>query len=210
MTTLKGFLDQQQVEYFGEPKVAVFTFGRFNPPTKGHGKLIETVVRLAEELGGTHFIIPSQTVDTPLKKTGMPNPETSKNPLPYDVKLAFMRSLFPNANITEDAPNNPWNIPEWLGNAGYTDIRMVVGEDQVEDFSRLVESASKYFNSFEIVSAGFRNPDASDVTGMSATKARKAALLEDIGKFRVATGWSGEIAERLMEATRISMGVDSE
>lgn len=119
-----------------------------------------------------------------------------------------MRSLFPDANIVEDAPTNPWDVPEWLGNAGYTDIKMVIGDDQLDDFSRLVESASKHFNSFEVVSAGFRNPDASDVTGMSATKARAAALVNDIGKFRVATGWSGEMAERLMEATRLSMGVD--
>lgn len=206
MTSLKSFLEQEEITYVDEPKTAIFTFGRFNPPTKGHGKLIETVVRLAEEMGGDHFIIPSHTVDKPLLKTGRPNPKTSKNPLPYDVKVAFMRTLFPNANITEDAPNNPWIIPDWLREAGYTDIRVVVGIDQVEDFNRLVESTSMFFNSFEVVSAGFRNPDASDVTGMSATKARQAALLEDIGKFRAATGWSGEKATRLMEATRISMG----
>jgi len=205
MTTLKKFLENPQVDLTAD-RVAVFTFGRFNPPTKGHGQLIETVISLSK--GGDHFIFPSHTVDKPLKKTGRINPDTSKNPLPFDVKVAFMRQLFPLANIVEDGPTNPWNVPEWLGEQGYTDIKMVVGADQIDDFSRLVESASKYFNSFEIVSAGIRNPDASDLTGMSATKARSAALLEDIGKFRVATGWSGEVAEKLMEATRISMGAE--
>lgn len=206
MTTLKSFLEQQEVSYIGEPKAVVFTVGRFNPPTKGHKKLIDTVLSLAESAGADSMIIPTKTVDRPLKKTGKPNPLASKNPLPFEIKVAFMRELFPDVNITEDAPSNPWDIPEWLAEAGYTDIKMVVGSDQIDDFTRLVESSAPHFNSFEIVNAGVRNPDASDITGMSATKAREAARLHDIGKFRAATGWSGFVAERLMEATRVSMG----
>jgi hypothetical protein len=209
MTTLKKFLEKPNVD-FTASKHAVFTFGRFNPPTKGHGHLIDSVKSLAEDFDGDHFIFPSHAIDKPLKRTGRVNPESSKNPLPLDVKIGFMRQVFPDTNIVEDGPKNPWDVPEWLGERGYTDIKMIVGDDQIADFKRLVESTSKHFNSFEVFSAGIRNPDASDVTGMSATKARQAALTKDIGKFRVATGWSGETAEKLMEATRICMGAVSE
>jgi hypothetical protein len=206
MATLTKFLENDNTKLVDQAKWAIFSFGRYNPPTRGHGKLIATVTALAEQVGGDHFIIPSRTIDLPLKTTGKINPKTSKNPLPFEIKVAFMRTLFPNANIVENAPNNPWMIPEWLGEQGYTDLKMVVGSDQINDFTRLSESVSSLFNSFEIVSAGVRNPDASDVTGMSATKARAAALINDIGAFRVATGWNGDVAEKLMEATRISMG----
>ena len=210
MTTLKSHLNlhQRSMDYLSEDKNVVFTFGRFNPPTKGHQRVIDLVQEIAEQQHGDHMILVSQSVDKPPKRTGRLNPLTSKNPLPYDVKLAFLKQMFPTVNIVENAPSNPWDVPEWLANAGYVNVTMVVGSDQMEDFSRLVESSAGIFNNFQLVSSGIRNPDASGVSGMSATKAREAARLNDIGKFRVATGWSGEFAERLMEATRISMGSD--
>lgn len=211
MTNFADFYNQRKPRLSNidvDAKVAVFAIGRFNPPTQGHMKLINAVQKLAEMRNGDHFIFPSHSVDRPSKRTGKVNPNASKNPLPFDIKLGFMREMFPGANIVEDGPSNPWDLPKWLGDRGYTDIIMVAGSDQMNDFTRLAESAKQYFNGFDVVNAGIRNPDASDWTGMSATKARQAALLGDIGKFRAATGWSGEQAQRLMEATRICMGVE--
>lgn len=185
-------------------KRAVFAFGRFNPPTKGHGKMIEKAVAEGKKHNADVFIFPSQTVD---KKK---DPAKSKNPLDWKTKISFMKRLWPDVNIVEAAEvKSPWNVLEYLSDRGYTDVVIVAGQDRVPEYeTRLAKYALEVFKSFAAVSAGTRDPDDDkDVTGMSATKARIAAREGDIGKFRAATGWSSEIVEQMMKAVRAGMGI---
>lgn len=198
MLTLKRYLDrnnQRPINIF-ETKAAVFTFGRFNPPTRGHKKLVKKVSLVAEERRADMFIFPSQTHDK------------RKNPLPWDVKLVFLRMLFPEANImAEKEVKSPFHATAWLTERGYTDIYLVAGSDRVVEYQERFSKPEEYFNLFEVVNAGVRDPDADDVSGMSASKAREAAIVGDVGGFRAATGWDGDISEKLMSAVRMGLGI---
>jgi nicotinic acid mononucleotide adenylyltransferase len=178
-----------------EPKTAVFTFGRFNPPTKGHAKLIATVERIAKEIGGDPYIFVSRSHDR------------DKNPLTFEDKLVFMRKIFPDTNIIEnDQIKNPFNASGFLGShLKYTDIVLVAGSDRVGEYEKRFSKPDKYFDSFKVVSAGERDPDSDDIIGMSGTKARAAAARNDLGAFRAATGWEGELSLEMMRAIQRGM-----
>jgi len=145
-----------------------FTFGRFNPPTIGHEKLLKAVQK--EAASADWFIIPSQTHKKP------------KDPLPYDYKAATMKKMFPWAadHIDDKACcNTIIKVAQHLMMKDYTDIVMVVGSDRVADFTGLLEKYNRTdeysFRTIKVVSAGERDPDAEGASGMSASKMRDAA-----------------------------------
>ena len=148
-------------------KTCYFTFGRFNPPTVGHEKLIKAVRK--EAASADWFIIPTQTHKQP------------NNPLPYQYKANLMKKMFPWAanNIDDKACcTTIIKAAQHLMMKGYTDIVMVVGADRVNDFRSMLEKYNKKdytFNSIKVLSAGDRDPDADGATGMSASKMREAA-----------------------------------
>jgi nicotinic acid mononucleotide adenylyltransferase len=201
--TFKQFTNEKILNE-SKKKIAVFAFGRFNPPTKGHLKLIDKTIAVAKEKDGEHFIFPSQTVD---KKK---DPKKSKNPLNWDIKVNFMKKVFSHATIMK-VPEaiTPHMVNEYLEKHGFTEVYFVVGSDRVKEFeTRWLPYAEELFDKSGIISAGSRDPDSEGVSGMSATKARDAANLNDIGKFRAATGWSGDIAQKMMRAVREGMGAE--
>ncbi len=162
-------------------KSVVFTFGRFNPPTVGHEKLLTKVASLA--IGNDYKIFASQSSDP------------KKNPLDYKEKVMLMRKIFPKhgRNIIYDKKiKNAIDALVYLYNAGYTKVTMVVGADRISDFKSLLNKyngvkARHGFYDFpegiSIVSAGERDPDADDVSGMSASKMRTAAIEGDFQSF---------------------------
>ena len=106
----------------------VFTFGRFNPPTVGHGKLLTKVAALAK--GNDYRIYASQSND---KK---------KNPLEYKEKIKVLRKMFPKhgRNIVEDKnAKTALHIASILYDQGFTKITMVVGSDRVREFEKLLK-----------------------------------------------------------------------
>ncbi len=151
-------------------------FGRFNPPTTGHEKLLDTVAANSDE--GDYIIIPSRSQD---KK---------KNPLDPDMKVSVMRQMFPNHS--ERIVNDPQNrtIFDVLKKAhmdGYAGVRIVGGGDRVAEFEKLSGNYNGklyQFDNLEVLSAGDRDPDGDDVSGMSASKQRKAAAEGDFAAFR--------------------------
>lgn len=196
-----GLLTEKKVSDKAERKTVVFAFGRLNPPTRGHEKLINKVISIASEKGADHYIFASQTNDP------------KKNPLPWEEKIEFMQKLFPHANIAAAREvKSPYHALDWFDKKGYTDIIFVVGADRVAEFAKMKTYTvdQGIFNSFAIESAGDRDPDSEGVSGMSATKAREAAANSNIAKFRVATGWGGEISNDLMIAVRRGMGLDDQ
>ena len=151
-------------------------FGRFNPPTTGHEKLLDTVAANSDD--GDYIIIPSRSQD---KK---------KNPLDADTKVSVMRQMFPQHS--ERIVNDPQNrtIFDVLKKAhmdGYAGVRIVGGGDRVAEFEKLSGNYNGklyQFDNLEVLSAGDRDPDGDDVSGMSASKQRKAAAEGDFATFR--------------------------
>jgi len=196
MTSFERFyeLNEAKGKETEQRKLAVFTFGRMNPPTKGHQVVFDVVMDVQKQRGGDAFVFPSKVHDS---KT---------NPLPFDVKRKFLVELFPDVpfDFTESI-RHPFAATGYLGHLGYKDLVMVVGSDRVDEFHKRFNRWHEYFDSFEIVNAGVRDPDDRGVAGMSASAAREAAVTMNIGKFRAATGWTGEVAEYLMRAVREGM-----
>ena len=154
-------------------ETVVFGFGRFNPPTTGHEKLIEKVASVAGS--NPFFIYPSHT-------TG------PKDPLPHAKKVAWMRKMFPKykKNIIADRnAKTAIQIAEKLYKDGYKNLIMVAGSDRLREFDTLLQKYNDApdkkgnqlfkFDSVKVVSAGERDPDAEGVEGMSASKMRAAA-----------------------------------
>ena len=156
-----------------------FTFGRFNPPTTGHEKLINKV---AQQRTDDYKIYLSKSEDT------------SKNPLNARVKLATMKQMFPRhaRNIVLNPTNVLLDIVTDLHKRGYSDITMVAGSDRVREFDTILKKyngvKSRHglydFDSINVASAGERDPDAEGATGMSASKMRMAAKKDDFNAFK--------------------------
>jgi len=177
-------------------------FGRFNPPTTGHEKLLDTVATSSDD--GDYVIIPSRSQD---KK---------KNPLDPDTKVSVMRQMFPKHS--EKIVNDPVNrtIFDVLKKAhmdGYANVRIIGGADRVKEFENLSGNYNGklyQFDNIEVRSAGERDPDAEDdVTGMSASKQRKAAAEGDFKTFRkgVPASMNDKQAKELYNALRSAMNI---
>ena len=161
------------------PTLLTVVFGRFNPPTIGHEKLLKTAARMSS--GGDLKIYPSRTQDP------------KKNPLDPDTKIAYMKKMFPDyeQNIINDSEmKSIFNVLVTAAEDGYTDVNIIVGSDRQAEFENL---AQKYngdlynFNLIRVISAGVRDADAEGVSGMSASKIRKAVLDDDLASFRRGT-----------------------
>lgn len=200
---MKGFKEYLLQEK--PSKSVVFTFGRFNPPTVGHEKLIEKVAK--EAIGNNYRIYASQSFD---KK---------KNPLTYEQKIKFMRQMFPkhgrNIILSKNVKTAIHALVE-LYDQGFTEVTMVVGSDRVEEFKKLlntyngVEGRHGLYN-FEggvnIVSAGDRDPDSDGVSGMSASKMRAAAEANDFASFVKGLPKNFKLAKELYNTVRSGMGL---
>jgi hypothetical protein len=174
-------------------KVAVTAFGRMNPPTIGHDKLVNKITAIE----GDHYLFLSQTQ------------KPKDNPLPFDVKLEFAKKFFPSVNVGHPTVRTPIQMLQMLEKLGYTDIVYVAGSDRVEQFEKLFNdyNGKEYnFNSIQVVSAGERDPDADGAEGMSASKMRAAAAAGDFDSFAQGVP-SPALAQKLYDAVRTGMGV---
>jgi len=180
------------------------TFGRFNPPTVGHEKLLAKVAREAKANGGEYRIYPSRSEDP------------KKNPLDAGTKIKYMRMAYPdhaNAIIDNADMRTIFDVLTALDNDGYSSVNIVVGGDRVSEFNSL---AQKYngelytFDEIKVVSAGDRDPDADGVEGMSASKMRKAAAEGDFDSFQqgIPEGLGKDGAEKLFILLRQAMQVE--
>lgn len=199
---------QSQAPVEGPPPVEktkgtlTIAFGRFNPPTTGHEKLLDTVAKSSDD--GDYVIVPSRSNDP------------KKNPLDPDTKISFMRQMFPNHSekIVNDVANRTiFDVLKKAHNDGYTNVRIIGGGDRVKEFEKLstgYNGALYQFDNIEVRSAGERDPDAEDdVSGMSASKQRKVAAEGDFIEFRkgVPASLNNRQARDLYNAVRASMGI---
>tara|TARA_B100000287_G_scaffold394760_1_gene409088 strand:+ start:2987 stop:4144 length:1158 start_codon:yes stop_codon:yes gene_type:complete len=180
------------------------TFGRFNPPTVGHEKLLNKVAQQAKSTGGEYRIYPSRSEDP------------KKNPLDAGTKIGFMKQAYPdhaNAIQNNEEMRTIFDVLTTLDGEGYSSVNLVVGGDRVSEFNSL---AQKYngdiytFDEINVVSAGARDPDGEGVEGMSASKLRKAAAEDDFDSFKkgMTKSLGKDGTEKLYSTLRQAMQVE--
>ncbi len=187
-----------------EPKVEdetlTIVFGRFNPPTIGHKKLLDAADKASA--GGDLKIYPSRTQDD------------KKNPLDPDMKISYMRKLFPDYDEEIINDGDMRSIFDVLTTADqdYENVNIVVGADRQAEFENLANKYNKDLYDFEnirVISAGVRDSDAEGVEGMSASKMRKAVADDDFAAFKkgMPKAVKGGDAEAVFNAVRIGMKI---
>lgn len=200
-------LEQQPAEVpVPEAPGVVVVFGRFNPPTVGHQKLLDRAAKEAEKRGYELRIYPSRSQDA------------KKNPLTPQMKISYMRQMFPDyadSIIDDKGSKTIFNVLTGANTEGHTNMIIMVGADRLGEFQGL---SHKYngelynYDQLEVVSAGDRDPDSDDVTGMSASKLRLAAAEGDFKKF--AKGVPDTLGNmekmELFNVLRRSMGINEE
>ena len=185
---------------------AVFAFGRFNPPTIGHQKLIEKVQSMAKQVNGKGFIFLSHKQNN---KT---------DPLSFTDKLGYLQSQFNNGNLEfgNIEANTIIKALQVIQAQGRTRIVMVAGDDRVVEFQKLLNQYNGKpdkqgndlykFDDIQVVSAGQRDPDADDIAGVSASKARDWASKGQWHEFsKVIMG--GDAGKVLYDKIQDSLGV---
>ena len=178
---MKSFADLQ--ESLENSDGVVFSFGRFQPPHRGHQILVNKVLEIANSKNYDNMIYTSQTQD-------------KNNPLSWSDKVDILSRMFPDADISRNKKaKNPYKVLSELSDEGYKNVVMVVGSDRMDDFKNM----SKYtegFDSFELVSAGERKD------GISGTEMRKFAKDGDFINFNAALPKTYEDGRKIYEMVR--------
>ena len=155
---------------------AVFAFGRFNPPTIGHQKLIQKVQSMAKQVNGKGFVFLSHKQNN---KT---------DPLSFKEKQAYITTHINDSSleIGNAGANTIIKALQVIQSQGRTRIIMIAGDDRIVEFQKLLNQYNGKpdkagndlykFDSIDVVSAGQRDPDADDIAGVSASKARELAM----------------------------------
>ena len=183
----------------GEGETLTTAFGRFNPPTTGHEKLLGAARKAAA--GGALKIYPSRSQDA------------KKNPLDPDMKVSYMKKMFPDyeEEIVNDAEMKTiFDVLKTAEADGFKNVNIIVGADRQAEFENL---AQKYngdlynFDLIRVISAGVRDSDAEGVEGMSASKMRKAVADDDFDAFKRGTpkGLKDADAQAVFDAVRTGM-----
>ena len=165
-----------------QDKHVAFTFGRFNPPHAGHGKMMDAVKSYGGDTGN-YRIYPSRTQDN------------KKNPLSAEQKIKHMRAMFKDHKDkiqNSEAHRNIFDIMKDLNDEGHEHVTMVVGDDRVKEFDKLTKKYNGVhydFKSINVKSAGKRDPKSDDpLEALSASSLRKHATSGDHEAFHAGTG----------------------
>ena len=177
-------------------------FGRFNPPTTGHEKLLDTVSMSSDD--GDYVIVPSRSQD---KK---------KNPLDADSKVEVMKQMSPkhSGKIVNDPANRTiFDVLKKAHTDGYANVRIVGGADRQKEFDKLINSYNGkmyQFDKVEVRSAGDRDPDGDGIEGMSASKQRKFAADNNFDGFLqgVPSSMNRQMAKQLFKNIRTAMKIE--
>jgi len=188
-----------------QEKHIVFSYGRMNPPTAGHSKVVDKVKSHAEKIGANHAVIVSHSQNS---KT---------DPLHHEHKKEYLRHIHPDVNFEHSTKEHPHFLAQLkkFNQEGHSHATMVVGSDRVKQFKSLAHkyNGKEYnYKKINILSAGHRDPDAEGVAGISGTKMRNHASGNDYKSFKAGlhANHSDEHARKLFKATRQGMNLQKE
>ena len=195
-------------EFFSEAvgDSVVFTFGRMNPPTIGHEKLLDVSMSKGS---GVHRVYATQSQDN------------KKNPLDWKTKIKYMRKVFPKHArhiLMDKRAKTIFDVLTIAYDDGFKNVELFVGQDRLKEFETLVNKYNGVkgrhgfydFVNIKILSAGDRDPDADGAEGMSASKMRAAAANNDLVAFSRGLPPRYRDAEALMNDVRKGMGLREE
>jgi len=212
----KHRVPDDEIEAKSKMPMATFCFGRMNPPTLGHGLVIQKTL----EVGGENsFIFLSNSHDA------------SENPIDPTTKAQFVAQIYPNAadKLVQDFVQGPIYAANWLYSKGFRNMTFVAGSDRLGKEKGSIEKLLTSWNSgpirstdpagarehvvIKFESSGQRDPDSEGVTGYSGTKARQAAETGNEQLFQKYTGVGPDVVvngKTLYQATREGMGIKDE
>lgn len=175
---LKDIVDiSPQME--GKESHHVFTFGRMNPPTTGHEKLIHKTHAIAQSKGAKANIVLSHSHDS------------KKNPVPQDHKIGYVKKIHSGVDVTGSSKEHPtfMHHAKKAHEAGHSHLHMVAGSDRVKEYQNTLNKYNGHpdhynFKSITVHSAGHRDPDGEGVSGISGTKMRDHAKAGDHKSFK--------------------------
>jgi len=206
---MKSFLDLvEETEKAHKP--VVMAFGRMNPPTTGHLKLIDRVKHEAEKQGAKHVVVVSHSQDS------------KKNPLSGEQKIKHLKRYSPGTHFETSDKDHPTILhhASKLHAKGHDKLTVIAGSDRVKEMHTLLHKYNGVkgkhghynFKKIEVKSAGHRDPDAEGSEGMSGTKMREHAKNKDFHSFRqgVPHHVSDAHAKELMHDVRKGMGLNEE
>jgi len=180
---------------------AVITFGRMNPPTVGHEKLVNKIISVAIDEKGTPLVYLSKTQDA------------KKNPLTYDQKIQYAQALFGKKYVVKSNARTIIEVAKELQKQ-FSKLVVVVGSDRINEFNTLLQkyNGKDYsFDDINVVSAGDRDPDSDDVSGMSASKMRGFAVDNDYATFKKGVPTRNEnIIKSLFKDVRKGLGINEQ
>ena len=197
----KAFISEEK------DKGVVFAFGRFNPPTSGHEKLINTIKKEAKTKGYNHDVVLSHSYDA------------KKNPLTAAKKLGHAKAFFPKTNLSVSSKEAPTFFQHLtrLHREGHKNLVMVAGSDRIDDYKEKIQKWNGkegphgyfHFKNWEVKSSGDRDPDSEGTEGMSASKMRKHAEDNNFNEFKkgVPSHASEEQTKALFNDVRRGMSV---
>lgn len=180
-------------QLFEAPRTAVMAFGRMNPPTIGHAKLVDKI----KSLPGDPYVFLSQSQ----------KPKT--DPLAFQDKLRYAKFFFPDITIGNPEVRTIIQALQKINELGYKNLIYVAGSDRVQAFEEMINKYNgvEYnFDNIQVVSAGERDPDADGAEGMSASKMRAAAAAGDLESFKQGVP-NQEVADEMFAAVRQGMGI---
>jgi len=183
-------------------KAVVLSFGRLNPITSGHAKLVDKIKSVAKDEGAQPHLYLSHSQDK------------AKNPLEYDEKYKYARQAF-GAVVKKSRSRTIIEVLKELDKK-FDRVIIVVGSDRIREFESLLNryNGREYnYDSIEVVSAGERDPDAEGVTGMSASKMRALAAQGDYDSFVKGLPkklQSKRTAQEIFDTIRERMGITEE
>lgn len=198
-------------------KTAVIGWGRFNPPTIGHQKLVDKIKKEAAKLNGDPILFLTMSHDALTTPTGKPTKKEIKNPLTWSEKLPFAQKFFDITVSTDPSLNTLMSVMEYLQKQGYSRVRVVAGSDRVPEYQNIIQTYNKTpdksgkvnfsIDDVEVVNAGMRDPDAEGVEGMSASKLRAFAKNGDFENFAKGVPADETTAKNLYAAVRKGIGI---
>jgi cytidyltransferase-like protein len=203
---MKSFLELVEEKETAH-KPVVMAFGRMNPPTTGHLKLIDKVKHEAEKQGAKHTVVVSHSQDS------------KKNPLSGEQKIKHLKRYSPGTHFETSSKEHPTILHHAakLNAKGHDKLTVIAGSDRVKEMHHLLHKYNGVkgkhghynFKKIEVKSAGHRDPDAEGSEGMSGTKMREHAKNKDFHSFRqgVPHHVSDEHAKELMHDVRKGMGL---
>lgn len=192
---------------------AYFTFGRFQPPTIGHGFLINTIGAMAARDGADAYIFVSQKQNkTRAFKEPFVSTKDNENPLNVYNKVEVLKKMYPDSGVTfinsrEKNSIDPLKAAALLLASGYKKIVIAVGSDRRVSFTKLFSKMPEV----TVQSIGDRRGrNNGTAKTMSGTKMRTAAAVGNLNTFKkgvLTRYFSDSDAEKLYLNVRTGLGI---